>query len=617
MSDQQVRVTFEPHGRAVSVLRGTKILEAAGRGGLTLETPCGGQGTCGKCRVRVQGGMCAPTAAERGVLAEAELADGWRLACQSCICDACVIEVPRGSLFADQHQILEEAATAQAAEVMPAVRKVYLELPQPSLEDDAPDVVRLQRELGPVEVELDLLRQLGQRLREGDFKGTAVLTDGHLIDFEPGRTMDECYGAAFDVGTTTIVGSLVDLCTGDEVAVESGINAQVRFGDDVLSRVQHAAGAEGLEELRQAACQTVDEILSRLCEVSGAARERIYEITFSGNTTMQHLLCGIDPSQLGQVPFVPAYGRGLVVSAAEMGIAVHPRAAAAIFPVIGGFVGGDTVAGMLATRLAEQESPTLMVDIGTNGEIVLASEGQLWAASTAAGPAFEGARISCGMRATAGAVEKVVFDGDVLLGVIGGAEPVGLCGSALVDLTAELLRSGIVTPLGRMLPPKELAGDLPDALRRRVVCDDGGQVGFVVAGAGASQPAGTAGVAVTQRDLREVQLATGAIRAGIGILLKRAGLGVEDLGLVLIAGGFGSFIRRSNAQRIGLLPPGIGHRRIRYVGNTSLAGARWSLVSTRARQRAEQLARLAQHVELSQDADFQNQFAEAMIFPEE
>jgi uncharacterized 2Fe-2S/4Fe-4S cluster protein (DUF4445 family) len=614
MSDRQVRVVFEPHGRAVFVLKGTKVLEAAARGGLTIDTPCGGQGTCGKCRVRVRGGVCEPTAAERQKLADDELNDGWRLACQSAICSETVIDVPEGSLFASQHRILEEARTAEAAEVLPAVRKVCVELSRPSLADDAPDLLRLQNELGAVHVGLDLLRQLGRRLREGAFRGTAVLADHYLIDFEPGDTTAECCGAAFDIGTTTVVGSLVDLREGRELAVESAMNAQVRFGDDVLSRIQLAGEPDGLEELRRAIVGTVGEILERLCDQAAVARERIYEITFAGNTTMQHLLAGIDPSQLGHVPFVPAFGRSLMLPAAELGIAIHPRAAAVIFPVIGGFVGGDTVAGMLATGLVDQAGPALMVDIGTNGEIILACDGRVWAASTAAGPAFEGARISCGMRATGGAVEKVVFDDDCRYSVIGNAEPVGLCGSALVDLAAELLRSGIVSTVGRMLRPEDLPAALAKALRRRVVLGPGGQPAFVL-----TEPRGhdAPGVTLTQKDVRELQLAAGAIRAGIAILLKQCGLDAGDLQRVLIAGGFGSFIRRSNAQRIGLLPPGVDHRKILYVGNTSLAGAKWALVSTKARSRADELARLAKHVELSRDGDFQTEFSDAMIFPED
>jgi uncharacterized 2Fe-2S/4Fe-4S cluster protein (DUF4445 family) len=255
----------------------------------------------------------------------------------------------------------------------------------------------------------------------------------------------------------------------------------------------------------------------------------------------------------------------------------------------------------------------MMVDIGTNGEIVLYHEGKIRAASTAAGPAFEGARISCGMRATTGAIEKIVFDGDLRYSVIGDVPPVGVCGSALVDLGAELLREGILSPEGRLLPPEELPAKLAPPLRKRLFVDSENQTQFLISdGAGGARERR---LTLTQRDVRELQLAAGAIRAGISILLRKAGVGSTDLKRVLIAGGFGSFIRRSNAQRIGLLPADIEHSRIQYVGNASLAGARWALLSTNARRQAEQLAHETEHVELSQDANFQKVFADAMIFP--
>jgi uncharacterized 2Fe-2S/4Fe-4S cluster protein (DUF4445 family) len=370
----------------------------------------------------------------------------------------------------------------------------------------------------------------------------------------------------------------------------------------------------GLRQLHETVVQAVEEMLGELCAQAGVSREQIYELTFSGNTTMQQLLCGIDPSCLGRVPFVPATGPGLLLPAAELGLHVHPRARAYVLPVIGGFVGGDTVAGILATGLAEARGPTLFVDIGTNGEIVLWAEGKLSAASTAAGPAFEGARISQGMRGSTGAIEKVVVDGRLRINVIGDVPPVGLCGSGLIDVAAELLRHKFLTPQGRLQTPDQLPRDaLPDLVERIVMHD--GQLAFVLAPA--AETGNGRALVLTQRDCRELQLATGAIRAGTAILLRRAGLEVGDLENVLVGGGFGNFIRRSNAQRIGLLPPQIERRKIRYQGNTSLAGARLTALSQQARTMAEQLARQAEHVDLSSDRDFHAAFAEAMIFPEE
>ena len=611
MSTQQLRVTFQPSGRSVFVLYGTKMLEAAGRAGLTIQTPCGGGGTCGKCRVRVVSGACDATPTEQQGLSADELAAGWRLACQTRVCSQTVVDVPDSSLFASQQRILTDSAAARG-ELRPAVRKRYVELSEPSLADCDSDLERLQGAVGPFKADLSLIRRVGRLLRRNGFKGTAVLTDNTLIDFEPGDTTGACYGVAFDIGTTTLAATLLDLCGGSELAVASRMNPQVSFGDDVLSRIQHASNSpENLEQLRECIANAIDGLIEELCLQASVPRQSVYEIALAGNTTMQHLLCGLDVAQLGAVPFVPVHQRGLLLPAAELAAAIHHSGRAYVFPLIGGFVGGDTVAGMLAAGLGEADGPTLMIDIGTNGEIVLAHEGTIRAASTAAGPAFEGARISRGMRATRGAVEKVVFnETDIELGVIGNVEPIGICGSALVDLAAGLLETGIVSTSGRLLPPDELPAGLGESLRSRVRAGDSGQGEFVLAETGGGP------LALTQRDIRELQLASGAIRAGISILLREAGLSAGDLQHVLIAGGFGSFIRRDHAQRIGLLPGEVDHRRISYIGNASLAGARWALLSTDARKRAEQLARTAKHVQLSEDPEFQMEFAEAMIFPE-
>jgi uncharacterized 2Fe-2S/4Fe-4S cluster protein (DUF4445 family) len=494
------------------------------------------------------------------------------------------------------------------------VRKRHVELPEPTLSDDAADLLRLERQIGPFEADLDALRNLATLLRGESFRGTAVLSDHRLIDFERGDTTRQCYGVAFDIGTTTVAGTLVDLNTGEEKAVGACMNPQVRFGDDVLSRIRHASeNDEGREELRDSVLSAVGQLVEELCGQAKIVRRNVYEATFAGNTTMQHLLCGLDVEPLGVVPFAPTCARGVAARASQLGLRIHPRAMAYVFPVIGGFVGGDTVAGLLATRLAGGETPSLMVDIGTNGEIVLAHDGKVWAASTAAGPAFEGARIACGMRASRGAIEKIVLDDDLRVSVIGNAPPVGLCGSALVDAVGQLLARGAISPEGRLLQNDELPDSLPEAIRRRITPGENGQ-GEVLLADGTS--AGGGRVVLTQRDIRELQLASGAIRAGITLLLRQAGLEPADLQRVCIAGGFGSFIRRNHAQRIGLIPPGIDHTRIHYVGNVSLKGARWALLSTHARARAEQIARESTHVELSQDFDFQAEFAEAMIFPE-
>ncbi|MHC4179179.1 MAG: ASKHA domain-containing protein, partial [Planctomycetota bacterium] len=552
MREAEVPVTFQPSGGTVYVLEGTGLLEAAAGAGIALDQPCGGQGKCGKCRLLVSRGACQPSQAELDALSADELRAGFRLACQSSVRGPTFVDVPPTSLPASHQKILARSQQAPLAVADPVVHKQYVELPPPDRGDDDPDLLRLEEVIGPFEVGLELLREIPARLRQTNFRGTAVLVGGSLIDFEPQNTQSESFAVATDVGTTTLVAALLDFNSGSELTVASRLNPQTRFGDDVLSRIRHVREtSDGLRQLHETIIRAVDEMIGELVDRAGIRRERIYELTFSGNTTMQQLLCGVDPSSLGEVPFVPTAGRGPSLRAAGLGLHVHPQAKARLLPVIGGFVGGDTVSGILATSLAEAEGPTLLVDIGTNGEIALVAGGRLSAASTAAGPAFEGARISQGMRGGQGAIEKVIVDGRLRTNVIGNVPPVGLCGSALIDLAAELLRHRLLTPEGRLLSADELPdGVLPDLAQRLVQQD--GQAAFLLASeteTGSGRP-----ILLTQRDVRELQLATGAIRAGIVVLLGRAGLRPEDLEAVWIAGGFGNFVRRSNAQRIGLLP---------------------------------------------------------------
>lgn len=614
MPDVEVAVTFQPLGKTVFVLPGTWLVEAAALAGLAFEMPCGGEGICGKCRVVVRRGAGDPTEDERNHLTADELAAGTRLACRTPVVGPMTVFVPSTSVVGDGHQILTTTAEGPAARLHPAVRKRYLELPPPGRGDERPDLVRLEASLGPIACGLEMIRRLPGQLRAHGFRGTAVAIDGELIDFEPGNTEAACYGVAVDVGTTTLVATLVDLTSGRQLGVATRLNPQTSFGDDVISRIQHAADSTaGLAELQRAVASAINELIGELASETRVARQQIYDIAVAGNTTMQHLLAGIDPRYLGEVPFVPAMGGGIRAAAADLGLEIHPRGRVYFLPVIGGFVGGDTVAGMLATGLAEADGAALLVDIGTNGEIVLAHRGKLLAAATAAGPAFEGARILHGMRAANGAIEKVVVDERLHANVIGGVPPVGLCGSALIDVAAELLRQGLLSPEGRLAVRDQLPPDLLPDLRRRITQHDG-HPAFLLADADDS--ASRRAILLTQRDIRQLQLASGAIRAGIVLLLRRAGLGPSDLEAVLIAGGFGNFIRRKNAQRIGLLPPDVPRHRIRYQGNTSLAGARLALLSVEARREADDLARRAEHIDLSTDHGFQWAFADAMIFPE-
>ena len=607
-----IKVTFEPEGKAAYVLSGSIVLEAAARAGIIIETPCGGRGTCGKCRVLVRDGCSEPNATERRLLEADELAEGLRLACQTKVVSDTTVTVPEASRFFEQRILA--TGVGGASHVCPAVTKRAIDVPEPTLEDQRADADRVLDALGATDhaVDLGAARQLAGALRADACRLTAVLHDHEIIAFEPGDTTARCFGVAFDVGTTTVVGSLLDLSTGHEVALASRTNPQVAFGDDVVARITHAAEGGGLAELHDKIIECINDMVAELAERAAVPADAIYEVTFVGNTTMNHLLLGLDPTHVAQMPF-PAVLRGAVVAdTSDLGIEVHPRGRLYAMPNIAGFVGGDTVGLILATGLLERKRTALAVDIGTNGEMVLGCCERLVACSTAAGPAFEGASNRFGRRATEGASEQVRFGDDDEVSVIGNAPARGLCGTALIDAVAGLLRAGILEPTGRLRGPDDLPPGLPDALCRRVVRDDSG-VAFILAHDDATSLDGP--VLLTNRDIREVQLAKGAIRAGIEILKRQLDVDDDGLDAVLLAGGFGNFIRRRNAVRIGLLPP-VEHERIHFVGNAAVVGAKMVLACTDYRRQAEQISRQTQYLELGGMPDFQMQFAEAMMFPE-
>ena len=612
-TDPELRITFQPSGRTVYALPGTTILEAAARVGIVLLTPCGGGGTCGKCLVRVCSGATGSAAARSHRLTAAQMQEGWRLACCTVIESEAVIEIPAASMFERSQKILTGDAGNTLA-LDPAVTVATLQMPPPTQQDDRPDLERIGAALGET-LELDAVRiaAFPRQLRTADWHVHVVREGRRLIDVQPAGKPASVLGVAFDLGTTTVVGTLLDLVTGRELGVASTMNGQIPFGDDVLTRILRIReNPARLPDLQDAAVHSLNEIVSALCRQTGVASNAIVNATLAGNTTMQQIVCGIDPFALGELPFTPVFARSLDIAAIGIGLAIHPSARLHVFPQVGGFVGGDTVAGMLASGFDRLKKPTLLVDIGTNGEIALLHNNQILCASTAAGPAFEGARIAQGMRATAGAIEKVlVKDGDLHINIIGNVPAAGLCGTALIDTVAEMLRHGLLDTTGRMSMPDELPAALPEALRRRVE-RQGDDARLVLAPATGKQAA----VCLIQRDIRELQLASGAIRAGVETLLQRAGLAAADLDAVLLAGAFGNFIRRSNAQRIGLLPP-LPHERIRFIGNASSMGAKMALLSVKERARAETLRKRAVHVDLSADPAFQNAFSMAMLFPEE
>lgn len=601
-------VVFEPSGATASVAARATILDAAQAAGLTVHAPCGGQGRCGRCLVRVLSGVNEPTSEERQTLSDHELAEGWRLACQATVTGETRVRVPETSLVS-AHRIATEG-TGRAMLVEPNVRKVALRLPPPSTGDPRADLNRVLDALdgnvtAPAGVEV--LRLLPTLLRSSQYQATAVLCGGVLAGLEPGDTAGEAYGAAVDIGTTTVVLYLVHLPTGRVVQVASDLNPQAQYGDDLVSRISVATTQPGgLERLNHAICGLLDDLIGRATSAAGISRDRVYEITVVGNTCMSHLLLGLSPVGLAALPFVAAFRGAQTVRACELGLNIHPEGRVYVTPNIGGFVGADTVGVIVASELDLADGPRAAIDIGTNGEIVVSRDGELYACSTAAGPAFEGARIRQGMRAARGAIDAVAIHDDVTLHVIGEAPPIGLCGSGLVDAVAGLVRRGVVDERGRLLPPEELPS-LPEQVKRRVVQNESG-LEFVLAW---GEEFGGKDVSLTARDVRELQLAKGAIFAGLSLLLDLIALPSLGLERLLLAGAFGNYIRRESAVAIGLVP-NLPDDRIESIGNAAGLGARLVLSSVSLRRRAEEISRRVRHVELSEQEGFYDRFAEAM-----
>ncbi|MEI6971128.1 MAG: ASKHA domain-containing protein [bacterium] len=610
---REIRITFEPSGRRVFVLPGTLLLEAAAEAGIILQMPCGGRGTCGKCRLKVVSGTVNRKSDEGTALPAHAAEKGFVLACHTYVTSDAVIDVPAESMFETSQKILTNDTGASAG-LAPAVTKTFFQLPLPSHNDTRSDLCRL-RDVVAREIAIPPARigALPGFLRKNNWRGTAVVLNNRIVSVEEGDTTSRLLGMAFDIGTTTVVGTLIDLVSGRELGVAARLNPQVSFGDDVISRIRRIReDSSALDLLQRSIIGSINEITGELVGQANATPSSVYDFSLAGNSTMQQILCGFDPSALGEVPFVQVFAASQTLAASSLGIIANRDASVYVFPQIESFVGGDTVAGMLATRLDKTDKPTVLVDIGTNGEIVLAKGSRMYATSTAAGPAFEGARITQGMRATSGAIEKIIIDGDVQYNVIGNARPAGICGTALIDSVAGLLRARIIDGTGRILEDGELDARVPKALRQRIITRDG-DTAFVLAPASAT--ASGEPICLWQRDVRELQLASAAIRSGITILLRKAGLEANDIGALLLAGAFGNFIRRGNARRIGLLPQ-IPCDRIRFIGNAASLGAKLALLSVGERRYAEELRLKTEHVDLSLDPGFQAEFTEGMMFPE-
>jgi len=565
-----------------------------------LTAVCGGEGSCGRCIVKVmEGRVSPPTSTEEAALGAHDVAAGWRLACQSRVEGDVRVHVPPESLVTAQR--MQTEGQAQAMSLAPAVRARAVDITAPSLTDLRSDALRLRDALSIPELELPLpvLRRLSPDLRSVDFHPTLFLRGATVVGIRPTGTTP--LGLAVDIGTTKLAGYLLDLETGQTRASAGAMNPQIAYGEDVMARISHAVGHQnGSEQLRSAIVDALNSLARELCAEAGRNVLDIADAVLVGNTAMHHLCLGLSVKHLGVAPYVAAESAALDLPSQDVGLDLAPGAYVHLLPNIAGFVGADHVAMLLATGLPAHPGVALAMDIGTNTEISLVARGRHWACSTASGPAFEGAHIRCGMRAAPGAIEEVlIHNGRVQIKTVDEKPAVGLCGSGILDLVAQMRRAGIIDRLGAMHihdgQPRVRQGDRgPEFVVVTESESDGREITF------------------SRADVSEIQLAKGAMRAGIEVLLERAGVTEADLDEVIIAGAFGTYLDVQSGIEIGMFPR-LDHHRFRQVGNAAGAGARMALLSVDQRQAAVRIARHVEYVELTAESDFSSRFARGIL----
>ena len=600
-------IDFEPIGRRVEVESETTLLDAAQQAGVMLTAICGGEGTCGRCIVRVMSGeVSAPNDNEEFELGGKQIAAGWRLACQTRIASAVRVHVPPDSLVTAQRTQTE--GQGLDIELSPAARAFDVRLSPPTIHDLDSDAARVRYAINLPAATIDplVLRRMPEDLRAWDWRASVFVRGTDVVNVRPFGTA--ALGFAVDIGTTKLAAYLVDLKSGETLATMGAMNPQIAYGEDVMARISHALShPDGPEQLRTAIVEALNGMARDLCaqvkrDVGVVSNADIADAVVVGNTAMHHLFIGLPVHQLGTAPYVPAEGAALDLKARDLGLALAPGAYVHLLPNIAGFVGADHVAMLLATGLPERDGVVLGLDIGTNTEVSLRAHGRHFSCSTASGPAFEGAHIQHGMRAAPGAIEKVVIhDGRVMIKTVNDEPPVGLCGSGILDLIAQMLRAGVINPRGAMR-----VGEHPRV--RRSSENAHGHEFVVVPG---NQNGGRE-ITFSRADIAEIQLVKGAIQAGVRILLDRAGVREDEIDEVIIAGAFGTYLDVQSGIDIGMFPR-IERDRFRQVGNAAGAGARMALLSTAQRERAVRIAQQIEYVELTAEKEFESRFAEAML----
>jgi uncharacterized 2Fe-2S/4Fe-4S cluster protein (DUF4445 family) len=615
---------FKPFGTVANVEVGTLLLDAAQLAGVEVNSPCGGQGRCGRCKVLVEYGEVARRT--NPMLSSADESQGYALACQTVIKGDVVLVVPT------KEEIQRRPAIETAAEKIalpfvcdwrrePAIQKLYLEIPPPSLADNTNDLDRLKRELAKrlgskdLVVSLPMLRGLSRTLREADWRVTVVLDmrnwlpggniPPRLIGLLPGDETSTNLGLAVDIGTTSVVVYLVDFITGKVVDTASAYNAQVSCGEDVISRIIYSQRRDGLNHLQRLVIKTINDLITELAGHNHIHTDDINEASVAGNTTMTHIFLGLDPKYIREEPYIPTMTVPPRVNAGDLGLAINPNASVYCMPAVGSYVGGDITSGVLSSGLFQTDRLTLFIDVGTNGEMVLGTRDWLITCACSAGPAFEGGGVRHGMRATAGAIEDIWISPqnyEPTYRVINNVSPAGICGSGLIDLLAEMFVTGVIDKAGK------IRRELPTP---RVRMGDHGPE-YVVAWA--AETASGNNIVITEADINNLIRAKAAVYAGLSVLCNSVGAKLADVEQILIGGAFGQYINVEKAIQIGLLPD-LPWEKFHYLGNTSALGAYTALLCKDMRAAVVDIARKMTYLELSADNSFMNEYTSALFMP--
>jgi len=618
------KVTFQPDNKTAEVAKDTTILSAAVSCGVYIKSDCGGDGVCGRCKVILKKGevITQPT----GIISAQERKRNVYLACLTTVHSDLEVEVPPESRmelhsgFQGIYSASEEVEPPDAFlgdrifKHSPLATKLYLELPRPNLNDSLSDLDRLFRGirkaqgLPVMQTGLSNIRQLGELLRDSDWKVTVTLGKRNdtveIVLVEPGDTSNKNFGFCFDIGTTTISGQLVDLNTKKILGTRVTYNKQASFGSDVITRIIYARQEEGMEKLHAAVTQTMNQMIKDLTLEHSVDLNEVTCIVCTGNTTMVHLLLRVDPTYIRREPYVPTANFLPVLRASEAGIMINPRGLLSCVPGVASYVGGDTTSGVLSSGLYKEKELSILIDIGTNGEICLGNKDFLVACAASAGPAFEGSGVKCGMRASSGAIQKVKIqpkDFSVELSTIAGAKPAGICGSGYIDLIASLLEAGVI----------DRSGKIKVALHKRIREGEAGKEFIVVF----KEDSGSGNdIVITEADIENLKRAKAAIYSASAVLVKHMGFEINAVKKIFIAGGFGTSLDIDSAIKIGLLPD-LERKRFAFIGNSALAGARQMLLSAQAAKLSEELARKITYFELSVDAGYMDEYMAALFFP--